>query len=359
MAGLNSPMVGRDAELAALIQLCDTVRAGVGRAALIVGEPGLGKTRLIAEWKAALGTEQAHIDTGDISRHLLWIEGSCLSYGQELAYHLLIDLLRSIIGIPESAGEPKTREALLALTKELFDESFLDVYPYLGQLLSLNLNGAALERVQLLDPQALGRQYLTAVHQLFQALSNQRPMVLVLEDLHWADPSSTRLLTKLLPLAFAAPILFCLITRPERDAPGWKLVTAAREMMGRSLTELTLSALSETSSRQLVANMLEFEALPARVRRTILKKSEGNPLFVEEVIRMLIDQGAIIQQNGNWNAGKEIERVTVPDNLHGLLLARIDRLPDNVKHTLRVAAVIGRQFPVKVLAQVLAEAEIR
>ena len=125
--------------------------------------------------------------------------------------------------------------------------------------------------------------------------------------------------------------------------------------MGGSLTELTLTPLSETNSQQLVANMLKIEALPSGVRRTILKKSEGNPFFVEEVIRMLIDQGAIVQKAGEWVAGEEIERVEIPDHLQGLLLARIDRLPIDVKHTLRVAAVIGRQFPKKVLAQVLAE----
>ena len=125
--------------------------------------------------------------------------------------------------------------------------------------------------------------------------------------------------------------------------------------MGGSLTELTLGPLSETNSRKLVANILTIEAIPNRVRKTILKKSEGNPFFVEEVIRMLIDQGAIIQENGVWTAGKEIGNVVIPDNLRGLLLARIDRLPEDVKHTLRVAAVIGRQFPKKVLARVLGE----
>ena len=125
--------------------------------------------------------------------------------------------------------------------------------------------------------------------------------------------------------------------------------------MGGSLTEMTLPPLSENNSRKLVANMLKLEALPAATRKTILKKSEGNPFFVEEVIRMLIDQGAIVPNNGEWIAGEEIERVEIPDNLQGLLLARIDRLPNDVKHTLRVASVIGRQFPTKVLAHVLGE----
>src|SRR5579859_3005868 len=347
LAGLESPMVGRDAELAALVQLSRAVQAGLGRVAVIVGEPGLGKTRLIGEWKAATAAE------ADPAR-LRWAEGRCLSYGQGLAYHLLIDLLRSVIGVPAAAGEPETRAALQTLTDDLFGDSALDVYPYLAHLLSLPLDGAALERVRLLDPQALQAQYLAALRQLLRTLAGRRPLGLIFDDIHWADPSSTDLLIKLLPLTAEAPLLFCFVTRPDHDAPGWKLVTAARELTGASLTELTLNPLSDADSRQLVSNLLEIEALPEGIRTTILKRAEGNPFFVEEVIRMLIDRGAILKKDDHWAAGKEIETVEIPDNLQGLLLARIDRLPEDVKRTLRVASVIGRQFSVKVLEQVLA-----
>jgi class 3 adenylate cyclase len=346
LAGLQSPMVGRDAELATLSQLCEAVQAGLGRAVLVVGEPGLGKTRLIAEWKTAtVGTNR------EAAPH--WAEGHGVSYGQGLPYHLLIDLLRSILGIPESANEAQARAALWTCTGNLFSDSMMDVYPHLGHLLSLKLEPEALERLELQDPQALRTQYLTAVRQLLLAIASRRPVVLVLEDLHWADPSSTELLIKLLPMASTAPLLFCMVTRPERDAPGWKLVAAAREALGGSLTQITLRALSENDSRQLVANLLTIEALPERLRTLILQKAEGNPFFVEEVIRMLVDRRAIVQRSGRWFAAADIESLEIPDNLQGLLLARIDRLPDEAKHALRVASVIGRQFPVKVLEHVL------
>ncbi len=345
-AGLESPMVGRDAELATLLQLCEAVRAGLGRAALIVGEPGLGKTRLIAEWRAAL--------TRHPGQQLpFWAEGRCLSYGQGMAYHLLIDLLRSMLGVPEAGGDAETRTALHRLADDLFGDKADEVYPYLGHLLSLRLEGSAAEQVAVLDPQALQVQFLTAVRRLLGALAARQPVVLVLEDLHWADPSSTDLLIKLLPLASTAPILICMATRPERDASAWQLVTAARETLGGSLTEIELRALSEGDSRQLVANLLNIEALPEEVRAAILKKAEGNPFFVEEVIRMLIDRGAIVRREMDWVAGAGIGEVEIPDSLQSLLLARIDRLPEDMRHTLRVAAVIGRQFPVRVLQYVL------
>ncbi len=346
LAGLESPMVGRDAELASLIQLCETVRAGLGRAVLIIGESGLGKTRLIAEWRAsveAIGHEPS----------VRWIEGHGLSYGQGLAYHLIIDLLHSLVSIPTGTGELEICASIQSFAEDLFGDSAIEIYPYLCHLLSLQLEGQALQQVRTLDPQALHAHYLSSLRRLLKVLATDHPLVIVLEDLHWTDPSSIELLMKLLPLASEAPILFCLVTRPEQDTPGWKLVTTAREILGGSLTEMILEALSEIDSQQLVANLLEIEALPEDVRTHILRKAEGNPFFVEEVIRMLIERGAIVRENGNWIAGAQIEAIEIPDNLQSLLLARIDRLPDEVKHTLRVAAVIGRQFPLRVLEQVL------
>ncbi len=346
LSGLESPMVGRDSELAALRAVSSQVLSGQGQIVTIIGEPGLGKSRLLSEWKAAVA---AASDGGALT----WATGYCLSYGQGLAYHLLIDLTRSLVGVTTAANEAETRNALQARTRELFGDQMIDVYPYLGHLLSLQLDGEALERIQALDPQALQGHYLSAAHQLLQALAAKEPLGLIFEDIHWADPSSTDLLIKLLPLTAESPILFCLIARPDQDSPGWKLISAARDEYTERLTELTLNALSDADSRALVSNLLEIEALPEHTRTVILKKAEGNPFFVEEVIRMLIDRGAIVKSGEKWAAVKEIDNVDIPDNLQGLLLARIDRLPDDVKHTLRVASVIGRQFSVKVLEQVL------
>jgi len=350
LAGLESPMVGRDTELQSLLKVSAAVQAGLGRAVVIAGEAGLGKTRLLSEWKVATQTSNLQSPNSNIQ----WAEGHCLSYGQGLAYHLLLDLLRSLIGVPAAANVTETHAALKARTEDLFGEAMLDVYPYLGHLLSLQdlLEGAALDRVKALDPQAVQAQYLAAMRKLLQAMAARQPLVLICDDIHWADPSSTELLVKLLSLASEAPLLFTFITRLDRETAGWKMVQAARDL-GAGLTELTLNPLSDADSRQLVSNLLEVESLPENVRNIILQKAEGNPFFVEEVIRMLIDRGAIIKQDDRWAAGKGIETVEIPDNLQGLLLARIDRLPEETKRTLRVASVIGRQFAVKVLEQVV------
>jgi serine phosphatase RsbU (regulator of sigma subunit)/class 3 adenylate cyclase len=352
-AELVSPLVGRKNELETLLHVCEAVRAGMGRAVAIIGEPGLGKTRLIQEWHKAVENSMASKGrSADKLSMKLWVTGRCESYGQGLAYQLLIDLLRNLIGVTVGSDEPETHKALLAMTRNLFGDQVMEVYPYLGHLLSLKLEGEALLRAQISDPLALRTQYLQAVQRLFQACMKENPLVLVLEDLHWADASSTELFIKLLPLVARSPILFCLVTRPNHDAPGWKLVTAAREMMGDSLTEISLNALTEKESRTLVANLLEIESLPKQVRELILSKAEGNPYFVEEMVRMFIDRGVIFHQDGAWVARGEIYEHDIPDNLQGLLLARIDRLPTEARHTLLMASVIGRNFPVKILSQI-------
>jgi len=345
-AELASPLVGRDGELATLLHACEAVRAGMGRTVVITGEPGLGKSRLIQEWKKS-------------AKKLLigrWVTGRCVSYGQGLAYQLLIDIVKDLIGVTENSDEPETDTALLALTRDLFGDQMMEIYPYLGHMLSLKLEGEALLRAQISDPLALRTQYLLAVQRLFQACIKEKPLVLVLEDLHWADASSIELLINLLPIVKSEPILLCLTTRYEQDTPGWRLITAAREMMGSSLAEISLSSLNDKDSRRLVANLLEIETLPKRLRDIILSKAEGNPYFVEELVRMLIDRVIIFHQDGAWVAQGEISEHDIPDNLQGLLLARIDRLPTEARHTLLVASVIGRNFSVKVLMLIIKEA---
>ncbi len=352
IAGLESPMVGRENELSRLMGLCTAVQAGLGRAVVILGEPGLGKSRLVSEWQAAIAEEHTGIAPQ-------WAEGRCLSYGGGLAYHLLQNLLRSLLGVSGASSEAETHQALIGLLTDLFQGEAgvlpANVYPYLAHLLSLRLEGDALEILQRTDPQALQVHYVDALRSIVEALTSRRSLVLILEDLHWADPSSVDVLSKLLPLARTQALLFCLVTRPERDMPGWRLIEDAREILGSSLTEISIDSLSESDSRQLVANLLEIEALEEDMRSLILRRAEGNPFFVEEVIRMLIEQSAIIPKNGGWAASAKINEIQIPNNLQGLLMARIDRLPDEDRHSLRVASVVGRQFPVRVLEYVLAD----
>jgi predicted ATPase len=165
------------------------------------------------------------------------------------------------------------------------------------------------------------------------------------------------LLAETLSIAAEAPLVFVFVTRPDKDTTGWRLVDEARQVPGAGARELYLTPLTERDSQELVSNLLEVAALPQAVRQLILAKSEGNPFYVEEVIRMLIDRGGIARQDGEWVVTKDLQAIDIPDTLQGVIMSRIDRLPEDAKRTLQIAAVIGRRFQVKVLEMVLEQEE--
>ena len=345
LIGLHAPMVGRESQKQRLADLFTVAKAGQGRIAAILGEPGIGKSRLLAELRD-------EIERSDASTR--WVEGRCLSYGHTLPYHLVIDVVRSLIGVNASAGEGEVREALERTLRDLLGEAWEETYAYLGYLLSIRLEPAMQARVSVLDFETVKR-YVSSVVLTVRGLSTRGPVVLVFEDLHWADAASADALVALTSLLADLPVLAIMTSRNDRNAPGWRLVAGVRDLFGDALTEIRLDPLTSEQTRTLVANLLEIESLPAATRDLIMAKAEGNPFFVEEVIRMLIDRGAIHREGDRWVASATVADVEIPDTLQGLLLERIDRLPSESRRTLRVASVIGRQFGVSILERLLEE----
>ena len=343
LAGVRSPMVGRDAQLNQLVKAFQVAEAGQGRVACILGEPGMGKTRLLAELRATLERD------GHPPR---WIEGRCLSYGETIPYHLVIDLIRSIIGVTETTDEALVAQALDSFVNANSREDCTDTCAYLGHLLSLKLSPDMKARISQMEIETVKR-YMAALVQVVRAATAGGPTVIVCDDIHWADTASADALLHVIPTVAGLPVLFILSSRPERASTGWRLITGARDVSGDSLSEIRLDPLSVDDSRTLVGNLLSIESLPQETRNLILARAEGNPFFVEEVIRMLIDRGAIAREGDRWVANEKAARVEIPDTLHGLLLARIDRLSPESRRTLRVASVIGRQFGVTILEKLL------
>lgn len=347
VSGLASPLVGRGRELSTLADTLADARAGRGSIVAIVGEAGLGKSRLIAEWrKLAMA--------GDMPAR--WVEGRCLSYTMNVAHHLSNDILRGLCGAPAGAHDEDTRSALEGCLASLSAAERDAAYPFLAHLLGLSLDEAASNRVRYLDGAALQARYVSAYQGFLLAQARDRATIIICDDIHWADPSSIELVSQLARVAAQAPVVFAFVSRPERDAPGWRLISETPEQAGVGAIELKLAPLNDSDSRQLVSNLLEVEDLPDRVRELILNKAEGNPFFVEEVLRMLIDRGGIMRATpaGAWVATSDIQTIDIPDTLQGVLAARIDRLPEETKRILQIASVIGRRFQVSVLEAVLA-----
>jgi class 3 adenylate cyclase len=336
--GLRSPMVGRDVEFSRLSRALRAVRAGRGRVAVLRGEPGIGKSRLVTELRR-------HANDPPMQ----WLEAACVSYGQEVPYALTLGILRALLGLSDEGMAPAAiRDRLMTA----LGSAASDVGAHMAQLLSLDLEPWEHEEVIGLAPDALRAAYIEGIGVLLRSVIRE-PTVFVCEDVHWADEASVELLAPLLRLVHELPVLVMLLARPDRDVPGWRLIGTARDEFGDALVELPLAGLPEDQSRTLVGNLLVIESLPSGTRDYILARSEGNPLFVEEVIRMLIDRGLIRRDGERWIATKEVADADIPDTIHGLLLARIDRLPPEIRRTLRAASVIGRQFPATVLADVV------
>ena len=337
--GLVSPIVGRDQELVTLRQALKEVSSGHGHIVAILGEAGIGKSRLVDE--ARLLSNQPE--------KMNWLEGRALSYGQTLSFWTVIQLLKNDLGLADADPEAKSIVALRKRVKALFGERESEIMPYLAHLIGVKLDGEMTKRVRVFDGETLKRQVLYSIGEYFNRTALEQPTVLVFEDLHWADPSTLEALEKLLALTDRAPLLILLVARTERDHGSWKIKVKAETEYAHRFTEISLKAMSADDANQLVNNLLEVVNLPDETRRLILERSEGNPFYLEEIIRSLIEQGALVQEDSGWRAAGEFSQVAIPATLQGVLLARIDRLQEDVRRTLQLASVIGRTFLYRLL----------
>jgi len=322
----------------------------VGGIVTVVGEAGIGKSRLVAELR-----KQASAD-------LQWVEGRCLSYGTSIAYRLWLDMLRSALGMSVKDSPIVIRDALQQLVQTSCPEHFDDVYPYLGQLMSLPMEAKDKTIVRDLEGEKLKTGAFRAAETLIESMARQRAtdpelLVIVCEDLQWADPTSIELLEQLLSLTDRASLLFLCVFRPEMERGCWRIKEIAARLYRHRHTSLLLDPLSASASETLVGNLLRIESLPQKLKRRILSHAEGNPFYVEEIIRSLIDNRAIVQDEltGRWQATRDVADIAIPDTLHGVLMARIDQLQKETKRVLQLAAVIGRIFPYRVLAAIARE----
>ncbi|MGA7731192.1 MAG: AAA family ATPase, partial [Chloroflexia bacterium] len=227
-----------------------------------------------------------------------------------------------------------------------------EIAPFLATMLGIKLEGDPRERVRYLEPPMLRGRIFQAVASFVAARAAREPLLLLFEDLHWVDSTSLELLESLLPLTESVPLLLLAIFRPNKQDPSWRFHEIGMRDHTDRYTPVSLQPLDESESRQLVANLLEIEDLPEKVRALILRKAEGNPFFVEEVIRSLLDAKLVVREDSRWRATREIENIAVPDTLAGVITARLDRLDDESKYVAQAAAVVGREFQHDVLSEV-------
>ncbi|MBA2783050.1 MAG: AAA family ATPase, partial [Rubrobacteraceae bacterium] len=343
LEGLTSPLVGRAAEFKRVNDKLNEVREGRGAFVAVIGEAGLGKSRLLAEVS----------ESAKSGPQVAWLEGRALSYGQAVTYYPWRQVIREAIGAqdgeaPEVVREKLHRDAVCGAMPEGEPQ-------YLEVILSVE-SDATLEALTALEGDALVEHITRATRGYLRASASLMPTVIVLDDLHWADTASLDLLLGVAGLVEDLPLVITCLLRPDKDAPSWSAIERVRSKLSGPYTEILLEPLDAAHSKELLGNLLYIEDLPESVRNLILDKAEGNPFFVEEVIRSLIDSEYIVQENSHWRATREIVNVTIPDTLTGVLSARIDRLPENTKHVAQTAAVLGRIFAYRALMATCAAA---
>lgn len=310
-----SPYVGREREMRTLEELRERAAAGEGQVLGIAAEAGSGKSRLLYESHRRAGGEPA-----------VWLAGRCLSYGSGTPYLPLVYLLRNALGIAEGSPPEEVAQKLRASLAEAGLEAE-EALPCFLALFGV-LDGA--EALGALSPQALQSRTFSFLRQWILGAGGGRLVIVEVEDLHWVDPTSEEFLASLVEGIATARVLLVFTYRP-----GWRPPWIEKSYS----TQINLARLTERESREVLEGVLRQTILPSELVRTVLAKSDGNPFFLEELARSLAEDPG----------------VSVPDTVQGVLLARIDRLPEEHKRLLQTASVLGREFPAELLAAVWQE----
>ncbi len=324
-----TPFIGRERELGVLLDRFAEVAAGRGQVVYVTGDAGIGKSRLLHEFRRA-GNEDAG--------RLTWLEGQCVSFGHSIAFLPLIDQLRKNFHIGEYDGEPEIIAKVehgMRLMGEL--ESHV---PFIRYLLSVDPGDPI---ISTMDAASRHRLVFAALRALTLRGARQRPLVLLIEDLHWIDSSSEEYLGYLMDSMGAVPVMLILT---------YRVGYVPRFRTHSFQSSVSLTTMAERDALAVACGVLGATELPSEVTAAIMEKAEGVPLFIEEVAKTLLDIGVLRREKDRLTLVKGAGQISVPDTINDIIMARLDRLGEDGKRTVQLASVIGREFLVRLLSRV-------
>lgn len=337
---LRAPLLGRAEEVATLTEMLKTLEAGSPFILLVSGEAGVGKSRLLAEIKR--------------SSQLRWLEGKSVPMGRAISYWPFIQILREFFGINDACDVLQAGELIESRMCDLFPKDHQDLTPYIAQLLSVRMPDASGGVPEKMSAENLRFLIYRAVHRLFRRIAAKRSIVLVFEDIHWADQSTLDLIEHIASVTKKSKIGLILIERSEETTNILSLKQNLRKNFKEIYQELKLPPLPYDVSRRLcemLLNVEEFKLAP--FVDMVIGKSEGNPFFLEEMLNALIDMKKLVfdARSGDWKV--QGDRLQIPDSLSAVVLSRLDRLEDGVRDVVKYASVVGRSFLYKIVLEMI------
>jgi predicted ATPase/class 3 adenylate cyclase len=323
-----TPLVGRERELELLLNGFERAKGGRGQAFSIMAEAGIGKSRLLYEFRKAVSNED-----------VTFLEGKCLSYSRGVAYHPVIDVLKSNFDVQEDDGDSEIREKFKRGLKILGADE-VSILPYLLELFSVKDSG--IDKIPM-SPEEKKYRITEAVKGITVRGSGIRPLIIAIEDLHWVDKSSEDYFKNLLDSISGARVFLIFTYRPE----------FVHTWGGRSYhSQVNLNRLSNQESLLMVSQLLGTDDLGRKLEELILDKTEGVPFFIEEFIKSLKDLNILEREDNKYRLAKDVPDVIVPSTIQDVIMARVDSLPEGAKEVLQTGSVIEREFVYELIKEV-------
>jgi class 3 adenylate cyclase len=341
--GSSAPLIGRDEELKTLSKLTETARNGNFQVVSIIGEAGLGKSRLLSELREVwIKTEP----------ELSWEFSQGIPYDMSRPYSLFQSLARGMFGV-ELTDAPQL----------IHDKVYGALSSMGGSEDSISLCATAVEKIiaakvlhegQYHSAEAIKNDLYEVVIPAFVAAAQESPRIVIFDDLQWSDDASMELIIHMVDFMADTKTMLVFAFRPDAGSPAQQVRKAVQSKIPERYTEMNIEPLSIDHTNELIDELLKIRDIPNEARELVLQKAEGNPYFVEEVVRWFVDQGMVRNTPSGleWDPTTDLSNAAVPDSLQSLLMARMDRLSDDAKDTLQLASVIGRAFYHSILGKI-------
>lgn len=331
--GLSSRMIGRTHELHILQTSFKEVVNGNGRIVTISGNAGIGKSRLVREFKNSITPKLYNSST----QTTIWLESTGLEYAKTIGYRMIVEMLSQYM------GNKKLEDCLKSL-------GIQEILPYLNYLFTLKIE----KSIKYLKPRELKEAVFQSITKFFLKLADSRPLILLFEDLHWADSVSIEAIKKIAKSLSHKRILIILTFRPDAEKEYLQTFGPLKKNTPDIFKEIPIKTLSDKKIRELMHSFLPIpeKEIASQIELQIMDKAKGNPFYIEEIIKSLIQSKMLVQIKGGWVPAGEITKLDVPEGLQALIMSRIDTISAQERQVLRISSVIGNNFSTTLLAEI-------